>query len=137
LSLADLTSLGLGSTVDFTAGQTSEFVIRLGVTTVTFDTSGGPVVETLPEFSGGFHNDPCNFCEVDLVGTFSIPADALDATISGTFGNSLNPTSAGVNVCLGSGGPPCAATTIPEPASLTLFGSGLLGFVSLVRRRKS
>src|ERR1700733_9419422 len=43
LSLVDLTALGLGSNVDLTAAQTSQFVMRLGVTTFTFDTVGGPV----------------------------------------------------------------------------------------------
>jgi hypothetical protein len=136
LTGADLTSLGLGATQPLVAGQTSQFVIRLGITTITFDTNSGPISEILPAFNGGLHIDPCNFCEVDTVGTFLIPANATDATISGTFGNSINGGSAGVDLCLGSG-PPCAAVTgVAEPASLTLLSAALIGlsFVRLWRK---
>jgi hypothetical protein len=136
LTGADLTSLGLGATQPLVAGQTSQFAIRLGITTITFDTNSGPVSEILPAFNGGLHIDPCNFCEVDTVGTFLIPANATDATISGTFGNSINGGSAGVDLCLGSG-PPCAAVTgVAEPASLTLLSAALIGlsFVRLWRK---
>jgi hypothetical protein len=110
LTSAELASLGLGATQPFVAGQTSESVIRLGATTITFTTPTGPLTESLPQFNGlASHSDPCNFCEIDTVGTFSIPADATAATISGTFGNSVVPNSAGTNLCLGAG-PPCAAT---------------------------
>jgi hypothetical protein len=79
----------------------------LGGTAITFNTTTGLITETLPQFNGlASHNDPCNFCEIDTVGTFSIPANAIDATISGAFGNSIVPNSAGVDVCLGAG-PPC------------------------------
>lgn len=108
LSLADLQSLGLGTTQPFVAGQTSQFVIRLGPTTISFTTGGSPIIETLPEFNGsGSHGDPCNFCQIDTVGNFMIPADATGATISGSFGNSTVPNSAGVDLCLGAGAP-CA-----------------------------
>jgi hypothetical protein len=110
-------------------------VIRLGITTITFDTNSGPVSEILPAFNGGFHMDPCNFCEIDTVGTFLIPGNATDATISGTFGNSVNSGSAGVDLCLGSG-PPCAAVSgVAEPASLTLLSAALIG-LSFVRLRR-
>ena len=39
LTLTDLTSLGLGNSVPLVAAQTSEFVIRLGVTTMTLSMS--------------------------------------------------------------------------------------------------
>src|SRR3954447_9695438 len=100
LTGAELALLGLGTNQPLIAAQTSEFTIRLGETTITFSTPGGPVIETLPEFSGsGLHNDPCNLCEIDTVGTFFIPADATSAVISGFFGNSIVSNSAGVNVC--------------------------------------
>jgi hypothetical protein len=108
LNSGDLATLGLGATIPFVAGQTSQYYIRLGVTTITFTTPAGPTVETLPEFNGNLHYDPCNFCEVDTVGTIAIPGNATSATISGTFGNSVVPNSAGVNLYIGLG---CAVTT--------------------------
>jgi len=135
LSSADLASLGLGTSQPLIAAQTAQFVIRLGVTTMAFTTSGGPVTESLPEFSGGFHINPCNFCEIDTVGTFSIPADATSAVISGHFGNSVISNSSPENVCLGSGPGACSVTTVPEPGSLGLVISTLVGLGVVMRRR--
>jgi hypothetical protein len=136
LTIADLTALGLGSTVDLTAAQTSQFIMRLGVTTFSFDTTSGNVTETLGEFSGtGSHPDPCNFCEIDTVGTFMIPTNALDGTISGTFGNSVVPNSAGMNVCLGTGDPCAAPATVPEPRMIGFLIAGFFGVVVVAGRR--
>ena len=88
LTTANLTALGLGTTQPLVAAQTSMTTIRLGVTTIDFATTTGPVVEMLPEFSGGIHSDPCNFCEIDIVGDFLIPANATSATISGSTSRS-------------------------------------------------
>jgi PEP-CTERM motif len=132
LSLAQLTSLGLGSSVPLIAAETSQFDMRIGVTTFTFATSGGPVVETLGEFSSlSGHSDPCNLCEIDTIGTFLIPATANgSATISGFFGNSISATSAGTNICLGSGPGACAASSsVPEPGTSALVGAALIGLV--------
>ena len=137
LTGADLASLGLGSTQPFVAGQTSQFVIRLGITMITFDTNSGPVSETLTAFNGNLHMDPCNFCKIHTVGTFLIPSDASDANISGTFGNSVNGGSAGVNLCLGSGSPCAAVTGVAEPASLTLLSAALAGLSLIWLRRKA
>jgi hypothetical protein len=133
----------LGSSFDVIAAQTSESVTRLGETTIAFDTSGGPVTETLPEFNGiGTYSDPCaGFCEVVTVGTFTVPVGALSATISGTFGNSIINSTAGVCVFLGStsscpGGDPPG--TVPEPAGVLYLGTGLvsLGFWGYRLRRR-
>jgi hypothetical protein len=125
LSLANLQSLGLGTTQPFVAAQTSEFVTRLGATTITFDTTSGPMTEALSQFNGlASHSDPCNFCEIDTVGNFSIPSNATDAKISGTFGNGTVPNSAGVNLCLGAG-IPCAPS--PNDFSASFQGAGRPG----------
>ena len=103
LTAAQLKSLGSEASLD--ADQTSQFVIRLGATTMTFSTPGDPVTERLPQFNGGFHSDPCNACANTTLGTFSIPKNATSATISGTFGNSQASSSAGVDILLASLGP--------------------------------
>jgi hypothetical protein len=91
------------------------------VTTITFATTGSPVAEMIGEFSGHSHpTDPCNMCEVDTVGSFSIPSNALSAVISGTFGNSANPTSAGVDLFLGH------PSAVPGP----IEGAGLPGLIA-------
>jgi hypothetical protein len=127
--------------VDFIAVQTSGDYIRLGVTTITFTTSGSPVTETLAEFSGSLHEFPGPY-ETATVGSFSIPGSAVSAVISGQFGNSISSASAGVNLCLGDG--PCTGSvstvsTVPLPAALPLFATGLgaLGLLGWRRKRKA
>jgi hypothetical protein len=146
----DLTAAQLASLGDSTSlivGQTAQYIIRLGVTTITFTTPGGPVVDTLPELNGnGSFNGPCVACyfEVDTVGTFAIPDEASLATISGTFGNSQVPNSAAVCLFLGSLGscgdgdttfhPPSG---VPEPITLSVFGVGLVGAAAARRRKRA
>ena len=53
---AQLSSLGLGTNQPLVATQTSEYVIRLGITTADFTVSGGPdVIEMLGEYNGNYH----------------------------------------------------------------------------------
>ena len=137
LSLAQLTDLGLSTNVDFVATQTSQFVIRLGVTTADFTTGSGPVTETLPEYNGtASFNDPGPYQPPTVVGTFFIPDDATALTISGAFGNSAVASSAGTNLCLGSG--PCGSA-IPEPSTwaMLLLGFAGLGFAGYRSTRKA
>jgi PEP-CTERM motif len=137
LSSAQLVSLGLGTSQSEIATQTSQFVIRLGVTTFDFTTSSGPVVETIGEFNGpGSFNDPGPFPSGLLVGTFSIPVDATGLTVFGTFGNSVVDNSAGTNVCLGSG--PCGSiSAVPEPSTWAMLLLGFAGIGFMAYRRKA
>jgi hypothetical protein len=106
----------------------------LGVTTITFTTGSGPVVESLPEFSGfAQHSDPGPF-ETDIVGSFLIPLDATAALISGTFGNSVVNSSAGTNVCLGDG--PCFVSATPLPPSFYLLLTAFMALGFVVYRRR-
>jgi hypothetical protein len=140
LTLADLTSLGLGTSVPLVATQTTEYVIQLGATSITFDTNSGSVTDTLPEYSGGFYSDPGPYQPPTVLGEFVIPADALSAVISGTFGSDFSPNSSGVEVCLGSSGGPCGSVTAtPLPSTWTLLIAGIfgLGFLICPGRRKN
>jgi hypothetical protein len=132
LSSAELALLGLGTNEAFTAEQTSPIGIRLGVTSITFTTSGAPVTESLPQFSGGDHlTGPF---ETDVVGSFFIPLNATSAVLSGTFGNSVNPNSSGVDLFFG---PTTGITTaVPEPSTWVMMILGFFGIGFMMYRRK-
>jgi hypothetical protein len=141
--LAALQTMAASATVPFIVEQNTATTIRLGVTTITFTTSGAPVVETLGEFNGsGAYNDPCPatlpYCETDTVGTFIIPANALSAIISGTFGNSSVSNSAGECLYLGATGV-CTldGTVTPEPSSGLLLFSAFGAIVLAARKRNA
>ena len=121
LTSADLIALGLGSDVPLVATQTSVYVVDLGPTTIDFVTSGaGDVKEMLPQFDGGAIAILPPYQPM-ILGDFAIPSDAVSADISGTFGISTSPSSAGVNVCLGNGNGACGIAATPLPSTWTML----------------
>jgi hypothetical protein len=59
------------------------------------------LISTIPQFTGGSFNDPGPF-PAYLVGTFPVEYGFGTITIDGTFGNSVFPDSAGVDIFAGS-----------------------------------
>jgi hypothetical protein len=123
LNASDLQSLGLGDSIPLIAAQTetSEAPMHLGFTTITFNTTGGAVVQQLNPFlaSNTHQNGTCNFCEIDTVGWFNVPSDATSATISGFFTDKVlwSGENCDASYCVGIGG------TAPEDIYLG-YGCG-------------
>ena len=134
----------IGPVAPLIVAQMSEYTMHLGETTMTFTTPGGPVSETvngLDTFE--FLLNPCNFCLVDTLGAFVIPADATSATLFGLYGDmsgSTYPaggypfigsrTTAAVNLYLG-------AAPTPEPGAWMLVLAGVAGVGAGLRRAQS
>ncbi len=123
-----------GNTETLVAAQTAKYVIRLGSLTIT----QGSNTVSLGDDNGGFHDDPCDYCEIDTLGTFAVAADGNPLVISGTFGNSEVGSTAGVDICFGDGSDgPCTVptTSTPEPASVLMLGLGMAA-IGLKKLRK-
>jgi hypothetical protein len=58
-------------------------------------------VQTIGQYTGAYFADPGPYQPPTVVGTFDILAGDSSITISGTFGNTTNPSSSGVDLYLG------------------------------------
>jgi hypothetical protein len=123
LTGVQLTDLGLGTNQPLIAVQTGCCTIRLSDLQITFQTPGGPVQETAPDFDGNGVDG-----EHDLVASYFIPADATSALISGVFGNSNFDSSAAEKIYFGA---------VPEPATWAMIMLGFAGLGGLTRARRA
>ena len=129
LTATELADTGLGTTQAFYAQQIGCCVIRLGSLEAIFQTPGGPVTETAPEYNGNGTNG------LFIAAEYMIPVDATSAVISGTFGNSTVPNTSLENLYFGE----VIRAGVPEAATwaLMLLGVGMIGGGLRLARRKS